>query len=228
MKHWYLRLLENGLAREGEGVGTGEGAPAKRGNSHEADDEEDEDEPNDPDAAKSVKEWRAYSRRLRTESANRRLENKTLKQQLSEANQKLADAEKAHVAALAKKDADHKTASDALVVAAVKEVNDKHKGGLVTAELRAAAKVVGAKDIDDLLKIVDASAITIDDKGAVVGVSELIEATKKAKPHLFGAASTTTSSTATAPAATQVDGKDALKMTPEEFNSSLASMGIRL
>lgn len=228
LKPWYLRLLEEGLVRQPEGAGgagvAGTGGGGGGNGAVREDDDDDEGDPdNEPPAAdvgKELAQWRKYAKRLRTENANRRAEAKDLKGKLAAKDGELADLKKAHKEALDKKDTDHKTEKEALVSAEKKAGEQR----LITGELRALAIKEGAKDVDDLLKIIDASAITIDDKGVVVGADKLIADTKKAKPHLFGQASSASSSSATKPEPEKGEAKDALKMTDEEYAAAKSTM----
>jgi hypothetical protein len=92
----------------------------------------------------------------------------------------------------------------------------------IDADLRVAAVQAGIVDIDGL-KLVDRTALKINDKGQVEGVAELIEATKKAKPYLFHATGPTgTSNPKDAPGAGPNGTKLAKDMTEAERAAFLA------
>lgn len=205
--------------------------PKRRRASSEDDDDDDGVDPDEPiadlkAARRRLGEYEKYTQRLRKESANKRAANKDLQTQLAEANQKLADLQKKYDTDTETLKADHVKAVQTAVDAALAERDQKTKGEKIADALRDGAKKHGAKDVDDLLKIVDASVITIDDKGAVAGVDKLIEDTKKAKPHLFGA--TTTSSTDVTPSPSLAEGVDLMKMDDKDVASEFAKLGVRL
>ncbi len=215
--HELIKLLMSGGAYF-DRVNEGEGGNTRTTTTDDEDDDLDEDDPDltaPADAAKKLREFQKYAKRLRTEAANKRAENKRLKEEKAAAEQALKDANKKHEADILKLNTDHKTATEAAVAAALADVTTKSKAEKVNDALKAEATKAGVKDVDDLLKIVDASGITFDDKGAVVGVEKLIADTKTAKPHLFGTVTTTSTQKTPDPAA--VTGKKASEMTDEEY-----------
>lgn len=186
------------------------------------DEDDDSDNPeNDPPAgqAEEAERWKKYALRLRKENTKRRREMRNLKDEVKKKDKENADLKTAHAADIEKAKTDAKTLADAAVAEAKKD-GDKR---LITGEIKAHAIKAGVKDVDDLLKIVDASGITIDDKGAVAGVEKLIDDTKKAKPHLFGEASTTTTSK-TEPPDPSKEKKKATDMTPQEYRAARAKL----
>jgi len=110
----------------------------------------------------------------------------------------------------AAKDADDK------VSAASTAANER----IVRAELKAAALKAGMVDLDGL-KLADLSKVTLDDKGEVQGADALMDEMKKAKPYLFGAASTSTGKPA--PPATPPANKSAREMSAEEYAAAEAA-----
>ena len=86
----------------------------------------------------------------------------------------------------------------------------------IAAEMRTAAVMAGMRD-PDLVKLLDASAVTLGDDGKVAIPPALFEDAKKARPYLFGAASPSTGSTLPVPDPT--GGKAPVKyadMTPDQ------------
>lgn len=68
---------------------------------------------------------------------------------------------------------------------------EKATGMLIAAEIKAQGAGLGLIDPDAALALLPKDArdtIKVDDKGAVTGVKEALEALKKAKPYLFGQA----------------------------------------
>lgn len=210
----WQRLLR--LLRDGEGTGTGEGTGKKPNGSAHDDDDDDDDEPDDPDAARRLKDWQTYAKRLRTKEANKRVENKQLKSEIEtlKADKKKMEAD--HAKALEKVANDEKVKYEALVADSKKQSDAQR----VDTELRAQATKAGAKDVDDLLKLIDKSTTTIDDKGNVVGADKAIEEFKKTKPHLFGVASSSSSKAETPPATDPGTAKKASDMTKEEYEAA--------
>jgi hypothetical protein len=92
---------------------------------------------------------------------------------------------------------------------------------LIRAELKAEAVRHGMVDLDGL-KLVDPSAVTLDDNGEVRGASTLMRELKRAKPWLFGGAST--SSVAAAPPAQQPKPRMAREMSHEEWQAARAEL----
>jgi hypothetical protein len=96
---------------------------------------------------------------------------------------------------------------------------------LVRAELKAHAVRAGMVDLDGL-KLADTSGLTLDERGEVVGAEALMASLRRAKPWLFGAAST--SSAASAPPAQPPRAKLATEMTDAEWQASKAELLRRL
>ncbi|MDE2353839.1 MAG: hypothetical protein KGL17_02340 [Betaproteobacteria bacterium] len=137
-----------------------------------------------------------YVRELREENKGWRLKH-------SEAEQKAKTADDAAKAAQA--------AADAKVADAAKAANDR----VIRAELKAAALKAGMVDLDGL-KLADLSTVKINETtGEVEGAEALMEAMKKAKPYLFGAASTSHGGTPPKPG--DPKPKSATEMTAEEY-----------
>ena len=113
-------------------------------------------------------------------------------------------------AALDKAGADAKAAVDAAVAAGVDR--------LKTAELRAALTKAGAVD-PDLVKLLDVSKVQTKDDGSFEGIEALVADTRKNRPHLFGAGSTSASGTAPKPGDTSAF--DARTASAEEVDKRL-------
>jgi len=136
-----------------------------------------------------------YVRELRNESAGYRL-----KYQETETAKKAAE----EAAAKAATDADAK----------VKAAQDAADQRVIRAELKAAALKAGMVDLDGL-KLADLSSVKLNEAGEVEGAEALMEALKKSKPYLFGAASSSTPGTPPKPA--DPKAKKATEMTDEEY-----------
>ena len=88
---------------------------------------------------------------------------------------------------------------------------------LIRAELKAEAVRAGMVDLDGL-KLIDIAHLKLDDDGNVAGAAELMRQLRRAKPWLFGGAST--SSAASAPPTTPPRPKLATEMTDSEWQSA--------
>jgi hypothetical protein len=88
------------------------------------------------------------------------------------------------------------------------------KSRLVVANLRTEAVRAGMIDLDGL-KLIDHSAIRLDDDDKVIDGRKLMDDLRRNKPWLF--AVTSSSSAAKAPASQPVRPKTALEMTDEEY-----------
>lgn len=208
--------LLRGLVREAN-TDTGQQtttATKPNGRTQHMDDESDDDGEDDPGPSRDVKEWKAYASQLRRGQANYR-------NQRNEERRLRAEAEAKAAAAEAKREADLaalRTESDNARTAAIAEAQKAADARLVRLEVKAALKAAGCKDIDDTLKIFDASGISVTDAGDVQGVAEAIDQLKKSKAYLFdGVASSTTSSTAKTPTQNDSGAKKATEMTAEEY-----------
>jgi len=184
-----------------------------------SDDEAGADD-NDPGPSRDIKEWQAFAKELRRKQAYYRDQRNEERRVRSEIEAKLAAETAKREADLAALRTESENATKAAVAAAQKAADER----LMRREIRAALKEAGCKDVDDTLKIFDASGISITDAGDVEGVAEAIDQLKKSKAYLFdGVASSTTSSTATPPAATQGAPKKASEMTAEEYAAARAA-----
>ena len=92
---------------------------------------------------------------------------------------------------------------------------------VIRAELKAEALQAGIVDLDGL-KLADLSTVSLDDKGAVVGATAVIAGLRRAKPWLFGAASS--SSAAGVPQATAPRAKLATEMSHVEWQAARREM----
>ena len=89
----------------------------------------------------------------------------------------------------------------AVLEARVAELEAATRAAVIGGELKAEAVRAGMVDLDGL-KLADLSAVTLDDRGAVVGAAAVMAALRRAKPWLFGAANS--SSTAAVPQAEEI------------------------
>ena len=138
-----------------------------------------------------------------------REENKGWRLKLTDAETKAAES----AAALTKasKDADEKVAG-ATTAADLR---------VIRAELKAAALKAGMVDLDGL-KLADLSTVKLGADGEIEGADALMEALKKAKPYLFGAASS--SYAGDPPKPTDPKPKLAKDMTPAEYSAAKAKL----
>ena len=105
-----------------------------------------------------------------------------------------------------------KAASEA--EAKIKEASNAADQRVIRAELKTAALKAGMVDLDGL-KLADLSTVKLNAAGEVEGADALMDAMKKAKPYLFGAANSSTGTKA--PPATSPTSKKATDMTKEEY-----------
>lgn len=98
----------------------------------------------------------------------------------------------------------------------------KAQQSAVRANLRVAAKEAGAADPNDMLALIPADKLKVNDEGEIENAAELMAELKKAKPYLFGAAST--SSTAKPPNNDPPKPKSALEMTDAEYRAKRAEL----
>jgi hypothetical protein len=92
---------------------------------------------------------------------------------------------------------------------------------IIQAELKAEAVRAGIIDLDGL-RLIDHSSVCLDPRGEVVGAKEIMAGLKRAKPWLFGAASS--SSTAATPAAQAPRPKHATEMRDAEYRAARADL----
>jgi hypothetical protein len=104
----------------------------------------------------------------------------------------------------------------AVLEARVAELEAATRAAVIGGELKAEAVRAGMVDLDGL-KLADLSAVTLDDRGAVVGAAAVMAALRRAKPWLFGAANS--SSTAAVPQAEAPRPRLAREMTHEEWQA---------
>ncbi len=149
-----------------------------------------------------------YVQELRAENAKYRTNAKEAKDAADAAAAKALEAE---------------NAATAKITAAEAAANDR----IIRAELKAEAIKAGMVDLDGL-KLADLSAIKLDDKGEVVGASELMKALKEAKPYLFGQAQSTTQTQTTPPKKEEPKPFDARTATDEERTAKAKELGLNL
>lgn len=150
-----------------------------------------------------------YVHELREESKGNRL-----KATEEAARAKAADEAREREKADRAKD---KAEADARVAAAVSAADER----VIRAELKTEALAAGMIDLDGL-KLADISTVKLNKDGEVQGAAELMVALKKAKPYLFGSAST--SSSQRPPAADKQKPKLATEMTKEEYAANKAAL----
>ena len=88
---------------------------------------------------------------------------------------------------------------------------------LVAANLRTEAVRAGMIDLDGL-KLIDLSAVRLDNDDKILGGRTLMEDMRRNKPWLFG--STSSSSSAIAPTSQPVKQKTAMEMTDDEYSAA--------
>ena len=154
------------------------------------------------DVADSPRQATPYERKLRAEAQRQRLARE-------------ADRA-AHTAALTKAQQEAE--------ARVAEAQSAASARIIRAEMKAAALKAGMVDLDGL-KMLDLGAIKLNDQGEVEGADAILEAARKAKPYLFGAVST--SSTSPSPRNEPARDFDARTASPAELAAWERKMGLR-
>lgn len=204
------------LMRDPEGAASGEGdTPAPKKPTASARREADDGDVGDDDPVVSGDRWREptpYERTLRKESQKYRTRAKEAAEQL-EAFKAQSKTELEAAIAKAKQEAE----------AAVNETKAKADARYISFELKAALKDAECEKVEDALKLIDASAIKLNEAGEVVGVKEVVEAFKKDKTFLFKTAPASSSSEAPKPKSGEPSAKTALEMTAEEYAAERAS-----
>jgi len=100
-------------------------------------------------------------------------------------------------------------------------VQHEAESRLIGAELRTQAMRAGIIDLDGL-KLLGANDVRVNERGEVDGAAEAITALKRAKPWLFGTA--TSSSTASPPPPQQPRAKRAQEMSEAEYRVARAEL----
>jgi len=100
-------------------------------------------------------------------------------------------------------------------------VQQEAESRLIGAELRTQAMRAGIIDLDGL-KLLGANDVRVNERGEVDGAAEAITALKRAKPWLFGTA--TSSSTASPPPPQQPRAKRAQEMSEAEYRVARAEL----
>lgn len=160
-------------------------------------------------------QWREHAKELRRENAGLRDRLKPIDEAAAQA--KIDDAVKKAVEA---QQAETKAILDA-------ERNASNRR-IINAEVKAVAVALGIQDAD-AIKLVDISALKVDEAtGEVVGVTELIEAFKTAKPYLFKEPPVSSSHIGDPPPKKKVESFSALKATPEELKAKAKEMGLKI
>jgi hypothetical protein len=161
--------------------------------------------------------------------------------QLAEAQAKLAQYATTDLTAAQKAKADAETAAAAAKAEAEQVRNDaealkaaheadkaawqeNQRKEAVGAGLREAALAAGARDVTDVLALLDRSKVKTDTNGALENGAELIAALKQSKPYLFGGSSSTfTGGKKVEPPPAQGQ-KKATEMTAEEWQKARAAV----
>ncbi|MCA7118190.1 MAG: hypothetical protein LGL72_01965 [Acidibrevibacterium sp.] len=112
-------------------------------------------------------------------------------------------------------------AETAALTRQLQEVTEAARARIIRAELKAEAIKAGMIDLDGL-KLIEPTAVKLDDKGEVEGAGALMTKLKREKPWLFGAHSS--SSRATPPHAEPPRQKHASEMTAAEYRAARAEM----
>lgn len=107
-------------------------------------------------------------------------------------------------------------ARTAALVARIAELEASTREVVIRAELKAEALKAGMVDLDGL-KLADTSVVTLNAAGEVVGAVALMAGLRRAKPWLFGAASS--SSVAAVPVAAGIQPKSATQMSHAEWQA---------
>ena len=132
-----------------------------------------------------------------------------------------AKAARLRAQALEQEGENHKTAAQKAAedaVAAVKAANESANNRILRAELKAVALAAGMIDMDGL-KLADLSGVKLKDDGTIEGADTMLATLKAAKPYLFGAA-TSTSTTKATPDPKDPKPKFARDMTPDEYRAA--------
>ena len=210
------------LLREAEGVNEGGDkkplTPASMANGKTppakvaADDDDEDEEYGDRRPSK-------HELRLRHENKNRRMENMELAAKLAAAETTTAKA-----IAEAVKEATKTAKKAAEEMMAERETRSNER--LIRIELRAALRAANVADEETGLKMIDASGISVNDTGDVVGIAEAITKLKDDKAFLFATKSTTNPGNRT-PAPVDVKPVNVKDMTPTEYAAYKKSLGLR-
>lgn len=75
------------------------------------------------------------------------------------------------------------------------KAEEQRRGQLLRTQVITAAARIGFNDPDDALRMIDASALEVDDQGAVDGLDAALQALAKAKPYLIKSTTGTISPT---------------------------------
>lgn len=215
-----------GIVRDAGGAGAGAGAePPKKPNgaAHaDAGDDNDEEDAGDEimEPTQDWKEWKKYAKERQKREAQYRTERNRFRGELAaerqarEAEKKRLEDEVTAIRGLSKTEMEN----------ALKDATSAADKRVINVEIRHALVAAGCKDPADVLKIVDASGIKISEAGEVTGVAEVITELKKSKPYLFDGASSSNSSSRSAPPNRDDTGqKNAKDMTAEEYAAARAA-----
>jgi hypothetical protein len=158
---------------------------------------------------------RDYVQELRRENEQWRYKARGYESEAAKAREEMeaAQRERDETAATARKDAQ----------AAIAEARRAVDARIIQAELKAAALAAGMIDVEGL-KLLDTSGVELTGEGNIVIPATLFADAKKAKPWLFGQAST--SSTATTPKIEPLKNKSVREMDDKERRAFEREHGI--
>lgn len=148
-----------------------------------------------------------YEKRLRTEATNARAKLRAAEAERDAAKQSVTAAE-----AKARDD----------IEAARTAARTEAEARIIRAEIKAAALAAGMVDLDGL-KLLDLSAVKLDEAGEVTVPDGFFDAARQAKPYLFGATSTTSTPGRPPPPNTPA-AKKATEMSDEEWRAARAQV----
>jgi len=103
----------------------------------------------------------------------------------------------------------------------LKELTSVHTQKLIAAELKAEAYRAGMLDLDGL-RLLDTSAVTIDDSGSLGDVRAIMEEFRRSKPWLFS--NSNSSNPVVAPRAAPPRSRSAIEMSDEEWRSARSAL----
>lgn len=165
---------------------------------------------------------------LRAEAAHHRITARQERERAEAATQQLEELRTSNAAAV--------EAARQPLQQKIEKANQR----ILTTELRSAAVQAGLTDLD-LIPLLDRSKVTVDDEGVVTGITEAIDAFKKAKPEYFhegnggnrqqtnlGNRQQTPPRNDPPPPRDTPERVDVRGMTPEQYRAHMAGMNRRI
>lgn len=107
----------------------------------------------------------------------------------------------------------------------VRSLSEQARANQLMAELKTEAIRAGMIDLDGL-KLLDTTALSVNERGEVVGVDALMDRFRRVKPWLFSVASSAT--TAVPPPSQPPRAKQAKDMTQDEYRAARAALTRRV